>query len=366
MKNPKVSIIAIYGKHDLLNDFIQSLINQTFNNIEIIFVNAGADEKAYDLISDAKKIDERIQLINLPDNNNIETAKQSGFNVASGDYVCFLNANQPVKLDYIRELYYDSVYSNNNIISVKDGLIYKREFLENNLNIDEIIQNKLNIELEKIKELIKQETDKNSKNAENIISNKVYESNKRADYLEKLLFDKINEIKSEAYGITQKISSEREENNRHIYEDISKIYDYINSEINKKGCEINNLYDEISKNYRYTEKLNEESNQNCYNEIDLIYKKIESLYKEQEIRYNNLQRQIELVSDMLGNKINALSMLSDSNVLSDSEKLSDILDLKKSVKDNFNKIYSYIDENNSKFYGELSNLYKEISDKINN
>ena len=370
MNNPKVSIVAIYNnQEENLKKFVSSVLNQTFSDIEIIFVNADViDNSVINILLEASKKDNRVKLINLPNNTDSEFAKSSAIDVASGDYICCLNVENELSDDFVQNIYYENLKINKNKIYIENGKVYKREFIENNTDIDSVIELKVKQEMSKVMDIIAKNNqnnennfDKFSKNVDNIVSGKVYEVLVRASQLEKLVYDKTNEIKSETWQIIQNTNSNQNENNKQIYSDISKVYDFVNSEINKKGCEINSVYEEISKNYRYTEKINDEAKQTIFNEVSKLYSKIDELSKEQEIRYSTLQRQVEVLSE----KLEAINVVTNSGTIENAEKLANARELEKTLKENIDNLYSFINKNNAKFYDELSTLYKEVNEKLN-
>lgn len=373
MINPKISIILVYSNQgNRIKETISKLLNQSFNSFEIICVNSNTDDETVNNVCEIANNDERIKLINLPNNTNNDYAKQAALDIASGEMVCFLNADDEISLDLIQKLYYEKLNSDRERRIYKDCKLYNRNFLEKSVELEEIIQSKVNIEVQKIVEILKnnelntQEKLNNFyKNSENTINNKVYDLSVRFNSLEKSLYDKENEIKENTKTSIQDALNNIYFNNNKIYEDITKVYDFVHGEINQKGNEINKVYEEITNNYHYTEKLVDEVKQNLYYEKDKLYQKIDELSKEQEIRYNNLQKLIDFVNDELKNKIESLGLIPDSNLDEVSNKLADIINLEKNVNQNFDKIYAVINENNSKFYEELSKLYKEINEKIN-
>lgn len=371
MNNSKISIIAIYkNKEQPLNNFIEELINQTYKNIEIIFVSSD-DESAAAAGEYALK-DERIKLIHFPGNNDVEFIKKTACDVADGEYICAVDNEKTVDKDLIQNLYYENINYSRNKILANYNRLYKRTFLENNSDIEEIISEKINEVSQKITEMfyqhkneIQEEINKCYKNSENLINGKAYEVNARCNALEKLVYDKGNSVKQDAENYVQNAINSFWENNSQVYKDISKVYDYVNSEINQKGCEINKVYEEITNNYRYTEKLSDEKSGYLYNEIEILKNRIEELSKEQEVRYSNMQRLLEVTSDELKYKIEALSVLSNTDNGINQEKLAEILELEDTMNKNLDNIYSFINENNAKFYKELSELYSEVNDKIN-
>ena len=100
----KVSIIVpVYNMEKRLNKCLDSLINQTYKNIEIIVVNDGSMDHSLDIIREYQAKDSRINVINQR-NMGISEARNNGLAIATGDYLCFADSDDYVELDMIEEL----------------------------------------------------------------------------------------------------------------------------------------------------------------------------------------------------------------------------------------------------------------------
>lgn len=82
----KVSIIVpVYNGQDFINRCLNSLINQTYSNVEIIVINDGSTDNSLDLL---KKYNDKIILINK-ENSGVSDSRNLGLEKASGDYIMF-------------------------------------------------------------------------------------------------------------------------------------------------------------------------------------------------------------------------------------------------------------------------------------
>ena len=98
MNNITFSIIVpIYNTEKYLSKCIESLINQTFKNIEIILVNDGSTDSSLDICLNYEKIDSRISVINKK-NEGPSESRNVGIMQASGKYILFNDSD-----DYIDE-----------------------------------------------------------------------------------------------------------------------------------------------------------------------------------------------------------------------------------------------------------------------
>lgn len=100
----KVSmIVPVYNMEKRLNKCLDSLINQTYKDIEIIVVNDGSMDHSLDIIREYQAKDSRLKVINQR-NMGISEARNNGLAIATGDYICFTDSDDYVELDMIEEL----------------------------------------------------------------------------------------------------------------------------------------------------------------------------------------------------------------------------------------------------------------------
>lgn len=98
----KVSIIIpIYNQERYLDYSIPSVINQTWKNIEIICVNDGSTDLSQNIITRYQKIDSRIKVIEKR-NGGLVDATIAGIEIATGEYICFLDPDDVIGTDFIK------------------------------------------------------------------------------------------------------------------------------------------------------------------------------------------------------------------------------------------------------------------------
>lgn len=105
MKKPMISIVVpVYNVEKYLNRCIESIINQTFNNIEIILVDDGSTDSSGNICDEYKKIDSRIKVIHK-ENGGLSDARNVGIENACGEWIGFVDSD-----DYIAENMYEQLY----------------------------------------------------------------------------------------------------------------------------------------------------------------------------------------------------------------------------------------------------------------
>lgn len=96
-------IVPVYNVEPYLSECIQSLINQTYTNIEIILVDDGSKDKSGQICDEFTKKDSRIKVIHKQ-NEGLGLARNSGLAKASGKYVTFIDSDDIADADLVKML----------------------------------------------------------------------------------------------------------------------------------------------------------------------------------------------------------------------------------------------------------------------
>lgn len=105
MKYPKVSIILpIYNVEKYLDRCMDSLLNQTLKDIEIIMVDDGSPDNCPQMCDEYAKKDSRVKVVHKK-NGGLGFARNSGLDIANGEYVAFVDSDDYVGLDMYKTLY---------------------------------------------------------------------------------------------------------------------------------------------------------------------------------------------------------------------------------------------------------------------
>ncbi len=101
----KVSIVVpVYNVEKYLKDCLDSLINQTLKEIEIICINDGSKDNSLLILEDYALRDSRIKVINK-ENEGQSIARNIGIEIATGEYLGFVDSDDWVDLEYFEKLY---------------------------------------------------------------------------------------------------------------------------------------------------------------------------------------------------------------------------------------------------------------------
>ena len=118
--NPKVSIIVpVYNVELYLDRCIQSLVNQTLKDIEIILVDDGSPDNCPCLCDGYARNDSRIRVIHKQ-NEGLGYARNSGLEVATGDYVTFCDSDDCVSVNTYEYCYGIAIKENLDIVRFKE------------------------------------------------------------------------------------------------------------------------------------------------------------------------------------------------------------------------------------------------------
>lgn len=113
----KISIvIPCYNVEDSVERCILSIKNQTYENIEAIFVDDGSTDNTRNAINEAIKDDDRIIYI-YKENAGPSAARNFGIEKATGEYICFVDSDDYIERDYVEQLY-DNLIANDSDISI--------------------------------------------------------------------------------------------------------------------------------------------------------------------------------------------------------------------------------------------------------
>lgn len=100
----KISIIVpVYNVEKYLGECIDSLINQTYKNIEIILVDDGSKDNSGCICDDYANQDSRIKVIHAP-NGGVSLARNIGLDNASGEWITFVDSDDWLDLDFCQKL----------------------------------------------------------------------------------------------------------------------------------------------------------------------------------------------------------------------------------------------------------------------
>ena len=114
-------IVPVYNVEKYLHRCIQSLINQTYKDIEIILIDDGSTDSCPSICDFYKNKDSRIRVIHK-ENGGLSDARNVGLEIATGKYILFVDSDDTLILDTCQR-FYDCITKNKDVDMFLGGLI---------------------------------------------------------------------------------------------------------------------------------------------------------------------------------------------------------------------------------------------------
>ena len=121
----KISVvIPVYNTQNYLNECIDSVLNQSFKDFEIICINDGSTDNSLSILSDYEVSDERIKVISQQ-NRGLGASRNEGLKLAQGEYVLFLDSDDYLTPDALEKLYNQAYANDLDLILLIEFVIYQ-------------------------------------------------------------------------------------------------------------------------------------------------------------------------------------------------------------------------------------------------
>ncbi len=125
-------IVPIYNTEKYLKKCIDSIISQTYTNLQIILVNDGSPDNSIEICNEYAKKDARIVIVNKQ-NGGLSSARNAGLGVATGHYVVFVDSDDYIKEDALDkmmsimdETQADIAYMSSYIVNEQYEIMYQK------------------------------------------------------------------------------------------------------------------------------------------------------------------------------------------------------------------------------------------------
>ncbi len=118
MECPLISVIVpVYNVEKYLNQCVESIVNQTYRNLEIILVDDGSPDNCPQMCDDWAKKDAHIRVIHK-ENGGVSSARNAGLDVCKGEYIAFVDSD-----DWLESDMYETMVS-----QIKDNCLIVCEY----------------------------------------------------------------------------------------------------------------------------------------------------------------------------------------------------------------------------------------------
>ena len=122
----KVSVIVpIYNVEEYINKCVDSILNQTFKEFELILVDDGSTDNSGNICDTYKSIDDRVRVIHKS-NGGLSDARNSGIEAATGEFLYFIDGDDFIHEDTLESMY-NSIIKTNSDIAVCNMIRYYGE-----------------------------------------------------------------------------------------------------------------------------------------------------------------------------------------------------------------------------------------------
>lgn len=102
---PLISVVVpVYNVEEFLNECLQSIVNQTYKNIEVILLDDGSTDKSLDICKKFEELDKRIKVIHKK-NSGAADSRNVGVQKASGEYITFVDSDDYIDQNMVALLY---------------------------------------------------------------------------------------------------------------------------------------------------------------------------------------------------------------------------------------------------------------------
>ncbi|MDA2327530.1 glycosyltransferase family 2 protein [Bacillus cereus] len=114
--NVKISIIIpVYNVENYVGRCIESICNQTLKEIEVIVVNDGSTDRSLEIVDSYRDLDSRVICVNQK-NLGVSAARNQGINIATGEYVTFVDGDDYIEETMLEEMYRMAEEERSNLI----------------------------------------------------------------------------------------------------------------------------------------------------------------------------------------------------------------------------------------------------------
>lgn len=109
MNSPKISIIVpVYNVEQYLENCINSVLNQSFRNFQLILVDDGSKDSSGEICDRFVQKDSRVKVIHKS-NAGVSAARNAGIDIATGQFICFIDSDDWIESEYLQKIV-DEIY----------------------------------------------------------------------------------------------------------------------------------------------------------------------------------------------------------------------------------------------------------------
>jgi glycosyltransferase involved in cell wall biosynthesis len=143
-KGPLISIIVpVYNNDKYIKKCVDSLVNQTYANLQIILINDGSTDKSHAMIKDFEKADNRIVCIDKK-NEGLSATRNVGIKASTGDYLMFVDSDDWIDENCCGEVLAEAIASDADVVMWSYVREYENKSLKKPIYHDRVVFNDAN------------------------------------------------------------------------------------------------------------------------------------------------------------------------------------------------------------------------------
>ena len=124
-ENPRISVlIPVYNAHDFLDESINSLLNQTFPDFELVCVNDGSKDDSLEILNGFAQKDSRVKVFDK-ENGGCGSARNYALENAKGKYAYFFDPDDKISEDTFEEAYKNAIFNDSDMVIFKANIFDK-------------------------------------------------------------------------------------------------------------------------------------------------------------------------------------------------------------------------------------------------
>ena len=132
----KVSVIVpVYNVYDYLEKCLNSLVNQTLKDLEIIIVNDGSTDNSMDIINKYAKKYSNIYAYSK-ENGGLSSARNYGLKYATGQYIAFVDSDDYIDKDMFNKMYEEAINTKSDMVVCEFNYVYGDKIVRSYCNLD--------------------------------------------------------------------------------------------------------------------------------------------------------------------------------------------------------------------------------------
>lgn len=129
-------IVPVFNVENNLNILLDSLVNQTYKNIEILLINDGSDDSSGEICDEFAKNDSRVKVFHR-ENSGVSTSRNVGISESTSNYIMFIDSDDLVNEQIVELLYEEITHEDHDLVICGYKRVFKSK--DNIDNVNEIL-----------------------------------------------------------------------------------------------------------------------------------------------------------------------------------------------------------------------------------